>query len=109
MQRVVLNGQCSSWEFIQFGLPQGSVSGQLLSLIYINDLPENVKFTCKVFADDASSFFPVTDKKLSRNELNTHLQSISDLTYQWKIRFNPNPNKQTQVLYFSRKTNKGDF
>ena len=49
------------------------------------------------------------DRNFSRNELNTDLQSISDWAYQWKMRFNPDPNKQAQEVYFSRKTNKGDF
>ena len=52
MHRVVLNGQCSSWEFSQLGVPQGSVLGSFLFLIYINDLTDNVKSTCKIFADD---------------------------------------------------------
>ena len=50
-QRVVLNGQISSWELIKSGVPQGLVLVPLLFLIYINDLPYNIQSTCRIFAD----------------------------------------------------------
>ena len=55
-QRVVLNGQTSSWELIKSGVPQGSVLGPLMFLIYINHLPDNIQSTCKIFADATSLF-----------------------------------------------------
>ena len=55
-QKVVLNGQTSSWELIKSGVPQGSVLGPLMFLICINHLPDNIQSTCKIFADATSLF-----------------------------------------------------
>ena len=60
-QRVVLNGQNSSWANIEAGVPQGSILGPLLFLIYINDLPDNLSANLKLFADDNSLFSVVHD------------------------------------------------
>ena len=53
-KRVVLNGVTSSWKPIKSGVPQGSVLGPLLFLIFINDLPDNLICHPKLFADDVS-------------------------------------------------------
>ena len=77
-QRVVLNGQTSSWELVKSGVPQGSVLGPLLFLIYINDLPDNLKSNCKTFADDTYLFYKVFDKNYSRATLNKDLGLINN-------------------------------
>ena len=102
-QRVVLNGQTSGWRKINSGFPQGSVLGPLLFLIYINDLPDGIISMCKIFADDTSLFSKVLDINKSVTELNTDLEKISQWAYQWKMQFNPDPNKQANEVIFSRK------
>ena len=92
-QRVILHGQCSSWKNIVSGVPQGSVLGPLLFLIYINDLPNGIVSICKIFADDTSIFSKVFEKNSSQNILNNDLSVISEWAFQWKMQFNPDSNK----------------
>ena len=74
-QRVVLNGQTSAWELVKSGVPQGSVLGPLMFLIYINDLQDNIQSTCNIFADGTPLFSHVFNNDASQDELN------NDLTY----------------------------
>ena len=76
-QRVVLNGRTSEWRKIMSGIPQGSVLGPLLFLIYINDLPDGINSLCKIFADDTSFFSKVYDIHKSAINLNDDLEKIS--------------------------------
>ena len=73
-QRVVHNGQVSTWKNINGGVPQGSILGPLLFLIYINDLTEGLTTNVKLFADDTSLFSVVHDTQTSANDLNKDLE-----------------------------------
>ena len=96
-QRVVINSQHSEW------VPQGSILGPLLFLIYINDLPDNLNSLVKLFADDTSLFSTVHDPTLSAKILNDTLSRISEWAHRCKILFNPDITKQAQEVIFSRK------
>ena len=76
-QRVVLNGMESKWGEIRAGVPQGSVLGPLLFLIYINDLEDGIKSNVKFFADDTSLFSIVQDPKVSSDMLQHDLNTIT--------------------------------
>ena len=76
-QRVLLNGQTSEWLPVKAGVPQGSILGPLLFLIYINDLSENIESTVKLFADDTSLFSVVHNNNTSAEVLNRDLHKIS--------------------------------
>ena len=93
-QRVVLIGQISSWRPVLAAVPKGSILGPLLFLVYIKDLPNDLNSKVKLFADDTSLFTIVKDNDLLE---------ISKCAYNWKMLFNPDPNKLLQEVLFSRK------
>ena len=76
-QRVVLNGQLSSWSNIESGVPQGSVLGPFSFLIFLNDLPEVLTANVRLFADDVSLFSVIENINLSATNLNSDLSKIN--------------------------------
>ena len=101
-QRLVLNGQESSWLPVKAGVQQGSILGPLLFLIYINDLPDGINSIAKLFADDTSLFSVVQDPNESAKYLNLDLSVFSQWAYQWKMFFNTDPKKPAHEVSFSR-------
>ena len=77
LKAVALNGQTSSRRPVLAGVPQGSILGPLLFLIYINNFPNELKSNVKFFADDTSLFTIVKDKNETANTLNNDLTLIS--------------------------------
>ena len=96
-QRVILNGPNSSWINVHAGVPQGSILGSLLFLIYNNDLADDLSSNVKLFADDASLFSVVHDVNAAARELNDDLKKMNKWAFQWKMSFNPDPSKQASV------------
>ena len=105
-QRVVLNGKSSKWSPIRAGVPQGSVLGPLLFLVYINDLVDNISSDAKLFADDTSLFTVVYDENIAAEQLNRDLKIIAEWAYQWKMQINPDVTKQAVQVIFSQKRDK---
>ena len=87
-------------------MPQGSILGPLLVLIYINDLSDDLSTNAKLFADDTFLLPVVRDINTSAAHLNNDLRKISNWAFQWKMSFNPDPSKQAQEVLFSRKHQK---
>ena len=102
-QRVVINGSYSEYLSIESGVPQGSVLGPLLFLIYINDLEKHIKSNIKFFADDTMLFSVVRDPAVSATELDHDLDLICRWAHKWKMEFNPDATKQATEVIFSCK------
>ena len=107
-QRVVLNGRLSKWSNISARVPQVYILEPLLFLTYINDLSNNLSSNAKLFADDTSLFLVVHDMNQSGINLNDDLGKKSNWTFQWKMSFIPNINKQEEKVIFSCKLQKSN-
>ena len=75
----------------------------MLFLIYFNDLSNGLKSECKLFADHNFLFSVVNDINTSARDINKDLEKIANWAFKWKMIFNPDPNKQTEEIIFSRK------
>lgn len=100
VQRVVLNGSNSDWLPIEAGVPQGSILGPLLFLIFINDIVDEINSVIKLFADDTSLYLVVNKPDEAATILNTDLEKISSWASMWLVTFNP---QKTESLVISRK------
>ena len=98
--RVLLNGTTSRWLSTNAGVPQGSILGPLLFLIYTNDIVENIESSIYLFADDTSLLHPIDDPIQSYELLNRDLKTLVDWAHQWRVTFNPS---KTEYMLFSYK------
>ena len=90
-QRVFLTSQCSNWQPLLAGAPQGTILGPLFFLIYINDFSYGLKSNVKLFADDTCLSSVVKNKEES--DLTNDPDIISKWAYNWKMSFNSDPRK----------------
>ena len=102
-QRVVLNGKRSIWSPITAGIPQGSVLGPLLFLIYINDSVDNTSSEVKLFADDTSLFTAVYDIDIAANQLNRDLRPFETGRINGRCNSIPTRTNRPFKLSFPRK------
>ena len=68
-QKTVLNGMISEWAHAVAGVPQGSVLGPLMFLLYINDITADIESNVRIFANDVSLFHIVEDPLACFDEL----------------------------------------
>ena len=95
-QRVIINGQCSDWAGIHAGVPQGSVLGPLLFLVYINDITSNIRHcNTRLFADDTCLFIEVENGNRgdTAKMIDTDLANIDKWADKWLVQFAPEKTK----------------
>ena len=98
-QRVMLGDILSDWEKVTSGVPQGSVLGPLLFIIFINDLPDILSSStnCKMYADD-TKLLSVVNTEADRLRLQADLDSIVNWTRTWLMELNV---KKCKVMHIN--------
>ena len=95
-QTVVLEGEESGSVPVTSGVPQGSVMGPILFLVYINDLPDELSSQVRLFADDTAVYLTIggaDDGKVLQNDLDR----LSVWEIRWDMEFNPSKCQVVQV------------
>ena len=106
-QRVVVEGKMSPYLPVISGVPQGSILGPLLFLLFINDLPTYVSERSKMalYADDAKLYRQINSYN-DTLELQSDLEHVYNWSLIWNLKFNL---KKCSVVTFTRKRNKIHF
>ena len=112
-QKVVIRGTASEAVKVTSGVPQGSVLGPILFLIFINDLPTKVISPISLFADDSKIFSRITTKKRvaarapNGNEiLQKDLDEIQEWAKTWKMEFNVS---KCKIMHLGYNNPKNDY
>ena len=104
-QRVIIDGVHSSWLSVDSGVPQGSILGPLLFVLYINDAPSCVLSMAGLFADDTKVYRKITSLD-DCAILQRDLDSLLEWCKKWKLIFNA---KKCKVMSVTRRRNWCEF
>ena len=95
-QCVVVNGQKSAWTPVLSGVPQGSVLGPILFVIYINDLPEESTSDIQLFADDTKVYRTIRTPE-DCLQLQRDLDNLQAWATRWQMKFHPQKCKVMRI------------
>ena len=98
-QRVVVRGTFSSWTHVRSGVPQGTILGPILFLIYVNDISSNISSSIKMFADDTKVYREITDLENDTRALQTDIVRLVDWATLWQLRFNPEKCEMMRITH----------
>ena len=102
---MVINGEASEWEEELSGVPQGSILGPLLFLIYINDLDIGIMSRLLKFADDTKMYGRVGTNK-DTDTLRNDLETLNAWSEKWQMGFNVD---KCKVMHLGKKNEQSEY
>ena len=87
-QKVAVNGKESNWHDVTSGIPQGTVLGPLLFVLYINDLPDLTQSDTFLFADDIKIFRSIINTN-DQDILQQDITTIEQWSHDWMLTLHP--------------------
>ena len=104
-QRVVINGVMSDWQEVLSGIPQGSILGPLLFIIFINDIDQDITSKILKFADDTKLLGGVKSQE-DIEALRTDLNRLYEWSEKWQMKFNLD---KCMVMHMGYKNGEADY
>ena len=86
-QRVIIGDERSGWTEVRSGIPQGSVLGPILFVIFINDIPRALQNASKIFADDTKAYKAVRNIE-EHDNLQNDVNSAFNWSQKWQMQYN---------------------
>ena len=105
-QKVAIKEALSELDDLKAGVPQGSVLGPLLFLVFINDIADDMLGLSRLFADDTSIGHTALDESTLKNMINIDLNNLKKWGDTWLAKFNPN---KTEIMIFNIKNQQDEF
>jgi hypothetical protein len=104
-QSVVIKKASSGRKEVTSGIPQGSVLGPVLFIIFINDLPDELSSYVKIFADDTKIFRAITSAQ-DNTDLQADLDALLAWSRKWQLQFNAT---KCKVLHYGRNNPSAEY
>ena len=104
MQHVVIRGKCSDWSSVTSGVPQGTILGPILFIIYINDISTDLTSTVKIYADDTKIYRTIGSPDVDIPALQCDLDRLGVWANKWQMNFNPDKCEVMRITHRKDKT-----